>query len=241
VRVLKLPDGVSADEVIGGGCGLFTGFAVVERSGLAMGDTVVVQGSGPVGLSAAAFAMLRGAGTVVVIGAPRSRLELAVQLGADVVLSLEQETIEARAAVIGDLTGGRGADVVIEASGNPQAVAEGLDLLRDGGTCVIGGHYTDAGPITINPHVHVNRKHADIRGQWGTEFRHVVRALRLLARHRQRLPFDRVIGGRYGLEQADQALDDVASMRVTKAIIDPSLGGARAPGPVSRRGASPCG
>ncbi|MHC5006760.1 MAG: zinc-binding dehydrogenase [Planctomycetota bacterium] len=224
VRVIKLPDGLSADDVIGGGCGLFTGFATVERSGLAMGDTVVVQGSGPVGLSAAAFSRLRGAGTVVVIGAPRSRLDLALQLGADVVLLLQEKSREERAAAINDLTAGRGTDVVIEASGNPEAVAEGLDLLRDGGTYVIGGHYTDTGSVSINPHLQVNRKHADVRGQWGTDFHHIVRALRILAKHRQRLPFDRVIGSRYGLEQANQALDDVASLRVTKAIIDPALG-----------------
>jgi len=223
VRVIKLPHGLSADVVIGGGCGLFTGYATVERSDLAMGDTVVVQGSGPVGLSAAAFARLRGAGAVAVIGAPQSRLDLALAMGADLVLPLEDKSIEERASAIADLTHGRGADVIIEASGNPQAVAEGLDLLRDGGTYVIGGHYTDTGPVSINPHVQVNRRHADIRGQWGTDFHHIVRALQILAKHRQHLPFDRVIGARYGLEQANQALDDVATLRVTKAIIDPSL------------------
>lgn len=223
VRVMKLPEGVTADDVIGGGCGLFTGFAAVERSELAMGDTVVVQGSGPVGLAAAAFAVLRGAGTVVVIGAPRSRLDLARQLGADIVLSIEDDSIEVRAETIRDITRGRGADVVIEASGNPAAVSEGLDLLRDGGTYVVGGHYTDTGSVMINPHLHINRKHADIRGQWGTDFRHTVRALRLLAKYRERLGFDRVIGGRYGLAQAEAALQDVASLRVTKAVIDPAL------------------
>src|SRR6266566_812169 len=62
VRIFKLPESLSADDVIGGGCGLFTGYAAVERSTLAMGDTVLVQGSGPVGLGATAFAALRGAG-----------------------------------------------------------------------------------------------------------------------------------------------------------------------------------
>jgi L-iditol 2-dehydrogenase len=224
VRVMKLPEGLGADDVIGGGCGLFTGFAAVERSGLAMGDAVVVQGAGPVGLCAAGFAALRGAGTVVVIGAPRVRLDLALQLGADAVVSLEDETIESRAGAIGDLTGGRGPDVIIEASGNPLAVAEGLDLLRDGGTYVVAGHYTDTGPVAINPHLQINRKHADIRGQWGMDFHHTVRALRVLARHRQRLPLGRVIGARYGLKDAQRALEDVEALRVTKAIIEPSLG-----------------
>lgn len=223
VRTIKLPAELTADDVIGGGCGLFTGFGAVERSGLRLGDTVVVQGSGPVGLSAAAFAVLKGSGLVVVIGAPRARLELATALGADVVMSIETEEADARVDGVMDLTGGRGADVVIEATGNPRAVAEGFDLVRDGGTYVIAGHYTDGGEVMLNPHLHINRPHIDVRGQWGTEFGHLVRALRMLGKYRDRLPFSRVIGGRYGLSEADDALADVAELRVTKAIIDPTL------------------
>jgi L-iditol 2-dehydrogenase len=86
---------------------------------------------------------------------------------------------------------------------------------------VIAGHYTDAGTVEINPHLDINRKHADVRGQWGTDFRHVVRALEVMAKHHERLPFAEVIGARYPLEEANNALDDVESLRVTKAIITP--------------------
>ena len=223
VRVVKLPDALSADDVIGGGCGLFTGFAAVERSQLAMGDVVVIQGSGPVGLSAMTFARLRGAGTVVAIGAPAPRLELATKLGADAVLSIDERSADERTEFVRELTGGRGADVVIEASGNPVAVPEGLALVRDGGTYVIAGHYTDAGQVAINPHVDINRPHVDVRGQWGTEFHHIVRALRMLSKHHDRLPFAEVIGARYSLERAGQAIADVASLQVTKAIIEPGI------------------
>lgn len=222
VRILKLPDNLAPDDVIGGGCGLFTGFAAVERSELAMGDTVLVQGAGPVGLSAAAFARLRGAGSVWMIGAPEARLALGSELGADRTFDLAGTTPETRRAEVMESTGGRGVDVVIEATGNPAALPEGFDLVRDGGTYVVAGHYTDAGPVTMNPHVDVNRKHLSLRGQWGTDFRHLVRALTVLARHRDRLPFARVIGGRYGLEAANDALADVASLAVTKAIITPA-------------------
>ena len=221
VRVLKLPEGITADDLIGGGCGLFTGFAAVDRSELAMGDTVVVQGCGPVGLSAAAFANLRGAGRVILIGSPAARLQLGRTLGADTVFGLDTMTVEERVAEVTALTKGRGADVVIEASGNPQAVPEGFDLLRDGGTYVVAGHYTDAGEIPLNPHLHVNKKHAVVKGQWGTDFHHLVGALRLLGRHHSRLPFADVVGGRYRLEEAGKALEDVAELRVTKAIITP--------------------
>jgi len=222
VRAVKLPDTLSADAVIGGGCGMFTGFGAVERSTVTLGDTVVVQGSGAVGLSAAAFAAHKGATTVIVIGAPQPRLDLAKLLCADQVLSLEDDDAEQRAQAVMDVTVGRGADVVIEACGNPDAVPEGLRLVRDGGNYVIVGHYTDAGAIEVNPHIDINRKHIDIRGQWGTEFSHVVRALRVLARHHERLPFEKIIGGRYGLDGADQALKDVEALNVTKAIIEPN-------------------
>lgn len=221
VQIVKLPDGLEADDVIGGGCGLFTGFAAVERSGLAMGDSVLVQGSGPVGLSAAAFASLRGATSVWVIGAPEARLALAEALGADRVWHLETSSAAERRDAVMAHTGGRGMDVVIEASGNPVALPEAFELVRDGGTYVVAGHYTDAGPVSINPHVDINRKHLSVRGQWGTEFHHVVRALALLGKHRERLPFARVIGRRYDLEGANDALTDVASLAVTKAIITP--------------------
>lgn len=222
VHVLKLPEGLGADDVIGGGCGLFTGFAAVGRSDLAMGDTVLVQGAGPVGLSAAAFAALRGAGLVIMIGAPAARLALGVDLGVDVALDLEGMTLEERRDTVLTLTAGRGVDVAIEASGNPAALPEAFSLIRDGGTYVVAGHYTDAGAVLVNPHVHLNRKHLDLRGQWGTELHHLVRALGLLGKHRGRLPFARVIGRRYGLEQSNEALADVESLRVTKAVITPN-------------------
>ena len=75
---------------MGGGCGLPTGFHAVERAGVALGDTVVVQGSGPVGLNAAIFAQLSGALAVYVVGAPRVRLEAARTLGAADTLDISE-------------------------------------------------------------------------------------------------------------------------------------------------------
>jgi L-iditol 2-dehydrogenase len=219
--VFKLPEGLTSDDVIGGGCGLFTGFGSVERAEIRPGSCVVVQGSGPVGLSAAAFARLGGCGELFVIGDPAARLALATRLGADRSFSVSESTPAERLAAVREATGGRGADVVIEASGNPAAISEGFALLRAGGTYVIAGHYTDAGPVQINPHLDINKKHADVRGRWGTEQRHVARALAVLGRHRRTLPFAEVIGGRYSLGEADRALADVAALAVTKAIIAP--------------------
>src|SRR5262249_24755564 len=81
VRILPLPEGLEALDFMGAGCGLPTGFHAVERAGVALGDTVVVQGSGPVGLNAAIFALLAGALRVLVVGGPEARLAAARRLG----------------------------------------------------------------------------------------------------------------------------------------------------------------
>ena len=94
-------------------------------------------------------------------------------------------------------------------------------MIRDGGTYVVAGHYTDAGAIQMNPHLDINRKHIVLKGQWGTEFHHLVGALSLFSKHRDRLPFASVIGATYSLDAADKALKDVEELRVTKAIIQP--------------------
>ena len=216
-----LPGELSVEDLIGGGCGLFTGFAAVDRAEIRLGDSVVVQGVGPVGLAAIAFARTSGAGAIMAVGEPAARRDLALRMGADETLALADGDSGGRAERVRAVTGGRGADLVIEASGNPRAVPEGFSMLRDGGRYVIVGHYTDAGPVPVNPHLDINRKHAEVRGQWGSEFHHWTRALDTLVRYRKRIPFAEVIGRRYRLEEANQALDDVEALRVTKAIIVP--------------------
>lgn len=219
VKTFKLPESLGADDVIGGGCGLFTGFAAVDRAGIRLGDTVVVQGTGPVGLCAIVFARLSGASLIVAIGDPQSRLDLARSFGADIVMSVSKSERGERLEQVRDVTAGRGVDRAIEASGHPSAVPEGLELIRDAGVYVVAGHYTDAGDVEINPHHHVNRKHADIRGQWGTDLGHVSRALAVAGKNRP--PLAEIAGGVYPLERAGHALADVAALRVTKAIIKP--------------------
>jgi L-iditol 2-dehydrogenase len=221
VKVFKIPEGVTADQVIGGGCGLFTGFAAVDRSRLELGDTVLVQGAGPVGLSAAAFAGLGGASQVFMIGAPESRLALGRSFGVDETFDLEETAPEERKDCVLEMTGGRGVDVVIEAAGHSSAIPEGLDLMRDGGKYVIVGHYSDVGSVPVNPHLDINRKHAQVLGQWGTGFQHLTRALTLLGRHSERLPLQNIVGKRYSLDEANEALADVEHLRVTKALITP--------------------
>lgn len=223
VGIAKLPEPVSVDDYIGAGCGLLTAVHILERAALRPADTVLVQGTGAVGLSAIALARLAGASTVFAIGAPAGRLDLARRMGADRTFDVDRTTAEQRLEDVRSLTHGEGVDIVIEAAGSARAVEEGMMLARDGGRYVIAGHYTDVGPSSINAHHHINRKHLDIRGCWGSEPGHFLRVLSLLERHASRVPW-REIGARtYGLSRLNEALADAEAMRIPKALVDPQL------------------
>lgn len=234
VRVIPLPPGVSPERLIAGGCGLATAVHAIDRAEIRLGDAVVVQGSGPVGLSAAILALLSGAGTVLVVGDPPNRLAIARELGVDGTIAVGGTSPEERVEEVRVATGGRGADVVIEATGNPAAIPEGLAMTRDAGRYVVAGHYTDAGDVAINPHLTINRKHVELRGTWGADYAHFHRMVGVLARHGDRIGWERMIGRAYGLDELNEALADVEAGRVVKAVVAPNGGieglGASPPG-----------
>ncbi|MEA3406682.1 MAG: zinc-binding dehydrogenase [Chloroflexota bacterium] len=223
VKVLPLPPSVPPERFIGAGCGLPTAVHAMERAEIMLGDTVVVQGSGPVGLSAAILSQISGATQVIVVGGPERRLQEARRIGADMTINIEDAPPEERLARILDATQGRGADVTIEATGNPQAVREGFAMTRDAGRYVVVGQYTDLGDIRMNPHQDINRKHLEVRGCWGSDFSHLWRGMRVLAKHGDRFQWERFISRRYSLQEANQALGDVEHYRTVKALIDPNL------------------
>ena len=220
VKLLRLPDGVDPATFIAGGCGLVTAVHAIERGDVRLGHSVVVLGAGPVGQAVIALARLSGAHPVVAVGAPASRLAFALRMGASHVIGLDVESVE-REREVRAITGGHGADVVIEAAGDPAAVAQALDLVRDGGRVVIAGQYTDGGSVSINPHAQVNRKHVELRGCWGSDFSHFHRALELLAGQGRDVPWLEAITARFSLDEANEALASVESRAVVKALIVP--------------------
>jgi threonine dehydrogenase-like Zn-dependent dehydrogenase len=221
VHVIPLPDELDWRAFLSGGCGMPTALHAVTLGEIAFGDTVVIQGAGPVGLCAAVLAQLRGAGSVIVVGGPQIRLDAATRFGADVVIDIGITTPGARQAAIREVTGGRGADVTIEATGVPSAVPEGMRLTRDAGRYVMVGQYTNAGEAAFNPHLDLNQKHLDVRGCWGSDAGHVYRAIQVMARYGRQFPWLDLISREYGLTEAQTALEDVAAQRVVKALIIP--------------------
>jgi len=155
---------------------LTIGLHQVERAGLTVGSTVVIQGAGAIGILTLAAAKEAGALKTIVVGAPRTRLELAREFGADVVVDIEEvaDAAERIRLVRAETLGGYGADAVFECAGVPAAIPEGLEMLRRGGVYVEAGHYTDHGDVGINPFRHVVNKQITLVGAWGAEDRHFV-------------------------------------------------------------------
>lgn len=193
----------------------------LERiGGLEYGDTVVVQGCGAVGMMGLILARDAGAGKVIVVGGPASRLALAREFGADETLDITQVPATERIAHVLALTNGRGADVVFECAGVPTAVVEGLEMVRVNGRYLIAGHYGDAGPAPINPHM-INKKQITITGVWSAANKHFLRGLTLLSK----VPVEKLVTHRFALADINEALMAAERQEVLKAVIvpDPAL------------------
>ncbi len=175
--------------------------------GFGIGQSVVVQGAGAIGLLAVATAKIAGAGNIISIDMVDARLKMAEEMGADHVLDMRQyNTAEDRVAEVRKLTNGLGGDVVIEAVGVPAAFAEGIELTRRGGKFVEVGHYTNPGTVEVNPHTICN-KDMDILGSWTyppTQFGTVLELMRLA---QDRIPLDKVVTHKFKVEDAQKSID----------------------------------
>src|SRR5215212_672829 len=220
--VFRLPDGLTSEEVIALGCaGPTAVHGVIEVAGITAGDTVVVQGSGPVGIASAMYAHLAGASRVILVGGPPGRLELAREIGVgDVHIDIfEVPDAGERVRLVLDATPGRrGADVVLECAGVPKAVAEGWEMARRGGTFLALGQYTDRGAVPLNPHL-ITRKQLRVVGSWGFAEKHYLGHIQALPRLAARFDLRRLIT-RYDLEDVNSALQDMATGRVMKPVFD---------------------
>lgn len=220
----RIPEGTDPDAVIAFGCAMPTALGGMARlGGVQPGQTVVVQGCGPVGLSATLLSSLTLARQVIVIGDPANRLAAATVLGATTTIPLEGTTGEARRGLVRELTEGRGADVVIEAAGRMEAFDEGVNLLADDGRLLILGIYSGHGTVQLDP-VRLNNRNLAVIGSLGpSTFSDYRTTIQLAQRHGERLQFADLITHRFGLTQLEEAIGVGRRGEAIKAVVVPSL------------------
>ena len=232
----RIPDGCAPEHVIAFGCAMPTALGGLARlGGIPTGATVVVQGSGPVGLASTLLAGASTARQVIVIGDPDDRLRAATRLGATTVIPLVGTTIDERRSIVLDLTEGHGAEVVIEAAGQLDAFDEGLGLLAEGGRYGVLGLYSGRGTVAFDP-VRINNLSLAIVGSMGpSSFDDYRTAVHLAARFGEPLGLDRLITHRFGLDQLEEAIAVAGRGEAIKAVVIPALD---APG-ADQRGSHP--
>jgi D-arabinose 1-dehydrogenase-like Zn-dependent alcohol dehydrogenase len=217
--VFKVPDNLSDSMVAGVNCALSQVVGGLQLAGLKVGETVVIQGAGGLGVYATAVAKEMGAGQVIVIDGLSDRLALAEGFGADATLDFrELRGPEERIARVMQLTDGWGADVVVEVAGHPRVCPEGLKMVARTGRYLEIGNISPGLTYDLDPSwlIFGNRT---MYGMVYYEAEHLQQALQLMERTRDVYPWDRVISHTFPLGQIDEAFRLSDAGEVTRAAI----------------------
>jgi threonine dehydrogenase-like Zn-dependent dehydrogenase len=201
-------------------------FYSMSNEGFKTGDTVVIQGVGPLGLCHVIKARMLGAGDIVAIDSSRFRLDLARELGADVCLNLGETTAEERLDRVREMTHGIGADLVVECTGSVKAILEGIDATRKGGMYIVTGMFVDTGEtVAINPHRHLCAKNIRLIGMTDEPPSGYDPMLKLMVKFSRYMPFDKIVTQEFGIADVQEAMETSMDVnRSMKVVINPGLG-----------------
>lgn len=226
--VFRLDDELPDRTAVPANCALSQVTQGLDRAPLRLGDVVVIQGLGGLGIYACAVARDLGAGLVVGIDSIATRLELAREFGAHATLDLgELRTAEERLAEIDRLTNGERADVVVELAGVPEVLTEGVAMLRPGGRYVLIGSVVADATTEFAPHSIV-RSGKQLIGVVTYDMWVLPRALEWLTRSQATYPFQRLVAKSFGLEEVTAALEAgdwaASSGEIGRGVIDLQIG-----------------
>jgi putative phosphonate catabolism associated alcohol dehydrogenase len=218
--ILRLPDELSDEEATPINCGVATMIAVTEAARIRIGQTAVIQGLGLLGLYGAAIAKSRGARTVIGLDTVAERRALSLSFLVDLALDPDGLGREDLLREIHALCRPAGADVVIEVCGAAAAIPLGIELLRNGGTYVLGGVVNPGSMVTLDANL-ILRKLLTLRGVHNYHPRNLIEALDFVVANHRRFPFHDLVDGKYPLDRVGDAMADAAARRVLRAAIVP--------------------
>jgi L-iditol 2-dehydrogenase len=193
----------------------------LANEGFGAADTVVIQGVGPMGLAALTKSRILGAGEIIAIDKSDFRLNMAKEFTADHALNIDKTSREERIEYVKELTHGRGADLVVECTGSPHAVIEGLDMLRKGGTYIEAGNFVDTGTTQININRHLCAKNVRLFGVTNHPFTHYGQSMKLMEQYKKTFPFEKFVTHRYKIEDAEKGLRRSFEADTMKVVIEP--------------------
>jgi alcohol dehydrogenase/S-(hydroxymethyl)glutathione dehydrogenase/alcohol dehydrogenase len=214
---VKIPDTIPLTSAALLGCGVLTGFgAAVNTAGIGVGDTVVVLGCGGVGLNAVQGARIAGARVIIAVDMHTERLSLAEKLGATHTLQPSEKAVKEIRA----LTGGRGADHVLEVAGRQETVRDAVRMARRGGQVILVGAAGDDVSVSVPAFTGVVMTEKVIRGSlYGSSDirRDVPRLVGLYESGLLRL--GELVTETFKFSQVNDAVDYCASEKGARAVV----------------------
>ncbi|MEO2032425.1 MAG: zinc-binding dehydrogenase, partial [Planctomycetaceae bacterium] len=159
------------------------------------GRTIVIHGAGMLGLTAAAMARSHGAAHVIVTDIDDGRARRAAAFGAT----------DTSLDGLSELTDGRGADIVLDMSGSPEAMESSIDQLRIGGRLILVGAVFPARPLSLQAD-QIVRRMLRLEGLHNYQPQDLQSALAFLSEHVDQYPFASLVDREFPLEEINEAV-----------------------------------
>jgi Zn-dependent alcohol dehydrogenase len=216
-QVVPVPSDLPLDCAALLACGVITGLgAVVNTAQIPVGSSVVVIGTGGVGLNAIQGAVLSGAATIIAVDRLDSKLQAARAFGATHTVNADERDA---ADAVRELTSKRGAEYVFVTVGSTAAVAQGLRMIGKLGTLVIVGIPEQDATIPLTVDTMVFKGSRIIGSNMGST-RLSVDVPQLVKLYRQgRLKLDELITARYPLERINEAIESMERGEALRKVI----------------------
>jgi len=219
IDIFKIESGVDPQILVPASCSGATTAHAFDLSQMEPGDSVLVQGVGPLGIFAVALARSFGASQIIAIGGTEERLKMCKTFGASLLLNRHHLSKEERKEAVMEVTHGLGVDVAFEMAGEPEALKECISLVRPGGACISAGFGAPHGIVEIDCYHDLDRKNLRLQGVWASEVRHTHMALKLTLNRIQ--DFTKLITHRFPLDQANDAIRVMKTKEAVKAVLLP--------------------
>jgi threonine dehydrogenase-like Zn-dependent dehydrogenase len=217
--IYKVPDTLNDDMVAAANCALSQVIYGLYEASMKVGDYVVVQGAGGLGIYCTAVAKAMGARAVIVLDLNAERLDLAKNFGADEILNVSEfKDSKELIAGVRERTEGQGADVVMGLAGVPSVIPEALRMLAPGGRMVEIGNISLGETVPIDPGYLVVRgltlKTVICYEPWA-----LAASLDFLERNRDKYPFERILSHQFPFEQINEAFSKADRGEVIRASL----------------------
>ncbi len=215
--VFKVPDDMTDEETSPLMCAASTVTGGLDRIDIQIGDNVVIQGAGMLGLYASVIAKEKGAKQVIMIDILDKRLEMAKEFGADKCLNASKCGDEDLVNQVKELTNGFGADLVVEVTGFAKVIPLGVKMLRIGGRYLMQGSVYPDDNFTVDSHS-IIIKCLTVVGLHNYASIYLGQALDIVHKSRNRYPYGKLVGPKFpltvdGVTAAMESLEKRESIR----------------------------